>query len=159
MTNETKKLYHEDFTQINRELLFNYLISPEFTIIYNAIKNSNKISKNTHRTIRPEIVYDDDTQLKITEKFITRAAMYPNSVEVMALGICQKYYNNISKDNSNLMKEIYKSSLKVSFMGATHAKKNNLIFDTAPKNSRRAKIFDTIKKYEDTTPQTTISIE
>lgn len=150
----------EDNIDSIRELIFNDLISPQFTIIYEAIRNGNKLSKYAHRSVRPEMENSsNETKNKSILKFITRASLYPNSVEAMAYKICEKHYRNICTDNITLLKEIYSSSFKASFMGVTHATKDNLIFEKAPKNSRRAKIFDTIKKFEESVNKATISLD
>ena len=126
MKHKTKEINIDRLTDGNiegtnkylREIIFNNLISPEFTIIYEAIRNGNKLSKYAHRTIRPEMANSsNETKIKSVQKFITRASLYPSSVEVMAYKICRYHHQNIRKDNTTLLKQIYKSSLKVSFMG------------------------------------------
>lgn len=123
------------------------LISNEFSTIFNAIKNSNKISRNTYRTVKPETKDCGNTDLiKNVTTFFTKLSTNPNSVEAHAWRIYIEHSENINTNNQELRKAIHKSSREVSFMGISHAKKHNTLFSLAPKNSRRSKIYESIQQ-------------
>ena len=123
------------------------LISNEFSIIFNAIKNSNKISRNTYRTVKPETKdCSDEDLIKNVTTFFTKLSTNPNSVEAHAWKIYINHSENINTNNQKLMEDIYRSSLKVSFMGISHAGHQNTLFSSAPANSRRNKILKSIQQ-------------
>ena len=145
---EAQKLDNND-RKVLYDSLLSKLASSEFTIVFETIKKSNRLSKNSLRTIKPEMKhYEYNQAIKIINDFFCKISANPNSVEAHAWEIYKKHHENINTNNYELMKAIHESSLKVSFMGITHATNENLIFNNAPTNTRRDKIFKSIKTWE-----------
>lgn len=129
-----------------KKLLSN-LVSPEYNIIFSAIKDSNKISLGTNRTLNDEMLKKTDEKIvEHVKSFFDKLSKSPNSVEAKAWNIYITHSNNIRADNSELLKDIYKSSSEVSLTGPFHSKNKNIIFENAPPNSRRAKIAQSVSE-------------
>ena len=148
------KTEEKELDTTDKKILYNSLLSKlasdEFTIIFETIKKSNRLSKNSLRTIKPEMKdYSASNAIEIINEFFCKISANPNSVEAHAWEIYKNHHENIHTNNQTLMEDIYKSGLKVSFMGISHASSNNLFFSKAPTNTRREKIFKSIKKWGD----------
>ena len=127
--------------------LLSNLVSKEFNIIFNAIKNSNKISLHTNRTLNHEMLKESDENIvEHVKSFFAKLSKSANSVESKAWKIYITHSDNIQTDNNRLMEDIYNSSCEVSLTGLFHAKNENIIFENAPPNSRRGKIVQSVNE-------------
>lgn len=128
-------------------ILLSNLTSKEFNIIFNAIKNSNKISLHTNRTLNRKMLEESDEKIvEHVKSFFAKLSKSENSVESKAWKIYISHSDNIQTDNNRLMEDIYNSSCEVSLTGLFHSKNKNIIFKDAPPNSRRGKIVQSVNE-------------